>query len=91
MDISFPEKEIPYLRERLALGLPTYTTRISDEFGKYHLNCCYTTDWGDVIAILEIKEYESDLHPFYNELTPEQQVQIEGYRCQVLKIAKVYF
>ena len=50
------------------------------EIGKYKVGELYTTPWGDVLKIDEVKTYwkVSD-RPFYDELNDDEKIEISKY------------
>ena len=77
--ISFPDDEIPGLKAEFEKGRAFYTTRISDEQGKYREGDVLLTPWGDRAIVVEVRTF-TDIkdHPFYDELRPDWVEQIEG-------------
>ena len=76
--MNFPKNELRAYRLRMALGLPTYTTRVSSERGKYFVGQIVDSPLGK-LRIEEVRAYNSwDKHPFHNELTSAQKAQILG-------------
>ena len=77
--MEFPKNEWYKYRLRLAQGLPSYTTRVSSEQGKYKVGDVHSSPFG-LIHIDEVRSYKQGVekHPFYNELTNYQKGQILG-------------
>lgn len=77
--ISFPTDEHVTLNARLSQGKPIYTTRVSNEVGKYQLDEVYKSNFGN-LKIASVKHIEAlREHPFYFELTDDQIAEIEKY------------
>lgn len=78
MHMNFPNNELAAYRNRLDFGLPTYTTRVSAERGRYHVGQIVSSPLGR-LHIIEVRTFnEGDLHPFNDELTLDQRQQIHG-------------
>ena len=78
MHMNFPNNELAAYRNRLEFGLPTYTTRVSAERGRYHVGQIMSSPLGQ-LHIIEVRTFnEGDLHPFNDELTSDQRQQIHG-------------
>ena len=76
--MDFPKNELLAYRVRMALGLPTYTTRVSAERGKYRVGQAVDSPLGQ-LRITEVRAFnDGDPHPFDSELTPAQRRQIRG-------------
>jgi hypothetical protein len=76
--MDFPKNELMAYRLRIALGLPTYTTRVSAERGKYRVGQVVDSPHGK-LRIDEVHAFEGGSpHPFDRELTPGQRQQIRG-------------
>jgi hypothetical protein len=76
--MDFPENELFAYRLRLKLGVPTYTTRVSAERGKYSKGQVVDSPFGELV-IDEVRSFnDGDPHPFDRELTPSQRKQIRG-------------
>lgn len=77
--ISFPTEEHASLNARLSQGKTIYSTRVSNEVGKYHLDEVYKSHFG-TLKITSIKHITAlKEHPFYFELTENQRAEIEKY------------
>jgi len=75
-EISFPQSEWGSLRSRLNSGKDIYTTRISNERGKYHRGDQLSSTFG-MLEVVSVQQGRGvDSHPFKNELTPAQLKQI---------------
>lgn len=78
--ISFPKKEYKDYLKRLNKGQFIYTTRVSNEVGKYHLHQVYDSIFG-ALKVISIKHFHTLYdHPFYEELTKEQKKEIDAYQ-----------
>lgn len=89
-EISFPENEHKDLEKRLKKDKGIYTTRISNEKGKYKENEEYMTPWGHkvkVVNVVQLKGIEN--HPFIDELTEEQKNQIGNHKYDLVRLEKV--
>jgi hypothetical protein len=76
--MDFPKSELESYRKRLSKGLPTYTTRISAEQGKYIANEIVNSPFGR-IKINQVTSYKAgSKHPFEKELSPGQLASIKG-------------
>ena len=76
--MDFPKNELLAYKRRMAIGLPTYTTRVSAERGRYHAGQVVASPLGQ-LRITEVRAFnDGDPHPFDSELTPAQRRQIRG-------------
>ncbi len=72
--ISFPKREHDSLQSRLAKGQPIFTTRVSDERGRYKTGQVLATPWGDAVKVTRVQRGETlDDHPHKEELNKAQQ------------------
>lgn len=77
--IEFPLDEHEAYKKRLDQNKTIYTTRISDEVGKYALNEVYSSPFGE-LKVISIEHFDTIFeHPFYRELTSEQIGEIEKF------------
>ncbi len=84
--ISFPENEIETLKTQLVI----YTTRTQEEYGKYRLNHTYVTPWNLTYRVTAITRYEHlKDHPFLNELTQEQKLEIGSNPFELIKLSQL--
>lgn len=78
--MSFPEEEHQKLKERLDLGKNVFTTRVSDEQGKYSKGDIVSTPWGQKLEVKSVRTLDGvRQHPFFSELTPEQKKTLSAY------------
>lgn len=76
--INFPKQEYIECEKRLQKNGVLYTTRISNEQGKYILNNKYISPFG-VVKIISLEHYNTlEQHPFYNELNDLQKKDISN-------------
>ena len=73
-EINFPKNELVSLKSRIRANLPVYTTRISDEVGKYSVGNIVRTNIDSLVLIIReiIRIDNLSEHPFLDELTTEQ-------------------
>lgn len=84
--ITFPKEEYESIRKDLDRNGYCYTTRVSNEIGKYAIGSLYKTPWGETIIIDGIKNYQKiSNHPFYNELSKSQIKLIAKYSEDIYK------
>lgn len=77
--ISFPKNEYNYYIQRLTNNKTIYTTRVSNEVGKYKMDVVYKSDFGN-LRVVFLKHYlKLSNHPFYNELNENQICEINKY------------
>jgi hypothetical protein len=74
--ITFPLKEICDLKARLNTTGKIGTTRISDEFGIYHVGDTVSSEFGLLQVTHVISGKKLADHPYYNELTQEWKIKI---------------
>ena len=84
--ITFPAEEISQLQGKDCL----ITTRVSQEYNRYHLGEILQTPWGQlyiVSQVLKLKHVKD--HPHYSKLTNEQIQLISKYkRIDVITLKK---
>lgn len=84
--MTFPEDEYLSVRNRLNEGKLCYTTRVYKELDKYKEGLEYNTPWNQPIVVNQIQRFNKIAdHPFYNELTSEQQDEIYIYSEKIGK------
>lgn len=92
-EMLFPEDELYALRERVKRKNPIYTTRVSDEVGKYFVgNLVRTNISPTVLIVREIITLDSlGEHPWLNELTRAQKEEIAQYDppYELIKLERV--
>lgn len=77
--IDFPSNEYESYSKRISDGKEIYTTRVSNEVGKYEENKIYDSPFGK-LKVTFFKHFDNlDEHPFYNELTENQLREINLY------------
>ena len=75
--IDFPKSEQNDLKKRLKDDKEIYTTRVSDEQGKYEKDDILQSPLGK-LKVKEVKTYKKlEDHPFIDELTDKQKKQID--------------
>ncbi len=81
--IDFPKNEHKDYKKRLSENKIIYTTRVSNEVGKYKINKIYNSSFGK-LKVTYFKHF-SDIkdHPFYNELK-EKQIKILSKKKSIL-------
>lgn len=78
-NIEFPEDEYDAYKKRLDANQIIYTTRVSSEVNKYIINQVYTSVFGK-LKVVYLKHFTNlDSHPFLNELSEKQILEIEEY------------
>lgn len=83
--ISFPQNEIEELKGKRAI----YTTRIKEDYEKYHEKDLVKTPWGDTYMVVQRFDYlDVDSHAFVTELSEAQKEAIRGKEYCVLKLYK---
>ena len=90
--ISFPEDEIESIKSYLKNNKSVYTTRVSNEYGKYRVGDIVKTSWNEYLNVFEIKEFaDITSHPFYSELTDDQILLLKQYnKFQLIKLIPAY-
>lgn len=77
--ISFPIEELDDLKKRLDDNKDIYTTRVSNEVGKYKLHEEYESPLGR-LKVISLEHFEDiNDHPFINELNEKQKKEIIKY------------
>ncbi len=77
--ITFPENEYEDYQKRLNTNKIIYTTRVSNEVGKYQKEKFYNSIFGQ-LKVVYLKHFEKiEEHPFYSELKEEQIKVIKKY------------
>ena len=78
--ISFPKSEHKSIKNRLNTLGYCYTTRVSEEVGKYKVGGLYVAPWGDVLKIDEVRKYRKVRErPFYDEMSEDEKTKIRKY------------
>ena len=76
LKIDFPKEEIPTLKNQDRI----ITTRVSDDYDKYHVGDIVRTPWNTVYKIVDRKDFANIKdHPYYKELTIKQRSKISRY------------
>jgi len=88
--ITFPISEHPALIQRLKNNQQIITTRVSDEFNKYHVGNIVKSDLNYNLKVLKIKSFKNiKNHPYFNELNKNQISIIQKYpQFQVIWLKK---
>ncbi len=77
--IDFPQEELTEYKKRLHENKIIYTTRVSNEVGKYQKEKIYNSCFGK-LKVTYFKHFENiNDHPFYNELKEHQINEINSY------------
>lgn len=77
--IDFPKNEYEDYGKRLSENKIIYTTRVSNEVGKYRKEKIYNSCFGK-LKVIYFKHFENiNAHPFYNELKEQQINEINLY------------
>jgi len=77
--IEFPENEYEDYRKKLNENKTIYTTRVSNEVGKYKKDKIYNSYFGK-LKVIYCKHFENiNEHPFYNELKEKSIKEINSY------------
>ena len=77
--IDFPKNEYKDYKKRLSENKTIYTTRVSNEVGKYKKEKIYNSSFGK-LKVIYFKHFENiNEHPFYNELKEQQINEINLY------------
>ena len=75
-EISFPKDEIPKLKKQKTF----VTTRVSDDYDKYHRGDVVITPWNVKYRIIKRINIDNiKKHPYYNELTEDQKKFLSKY------------
>jgi hypothetical protein len=71
--IYFPKNELKKIKKELHDNKKIITTRVKDDFDKYHKNDIVKTEWGQLLIVTNVKTYDNILkHPYYDKLTKTQ-------------------
>lgn len=87
--IDFPQEEHEPLMQQFDHFGFAYTTRVSEEVGKYEVGNILETPWGRRVRVSEIQEHSGiDSHPFLEQLTDKQRESISAYdgKYEVIKL-----
>ncbi len=77
--IDFPTEEYESLLKRINDNQIIYTTRVSSEVNKYFVNVVYNSPFGE-LKVIELKHFTNiKEHPFLNELSEAQVLEINKY------------
>lgn len=77
--IEFPECEYDAYQQRLDENKVIYTTRVSNEVGRYEVNKIYDSYFGK-LKVISLEHFDDiDEHPFYQELNKDQIDEINCY------------
>ncbi len=80
MVIDFPKEEHKALKAQFEKYGFAYTTRVSDEIGKYTVGQIFEVPWNRRVRVSEITAYESlEDHPHLDEISEEQKRLISKY------------
>ena len=78
--ITFPTSEWTSIQHRLETQGDVFTTRVSNELGKYKKGDILITPWGETVIVESVKRLNSlESHPFYRELTTKQKQVLSQY------------
>jgi len=86
--MKFPRNEVESLVARLEKNKPIFTTRISDEQGKYREGHLVRVNfWDEPLKIISITTKKSiRSHPFLDELTEKQIEEISGHTYDIIEL-----
>lgn len=80
--IDFPKNEYEDYRKKLSENKIIYTTRVSNEVGKYRKEKIYNSCFGK-LKVIYFKHFENiSEHPFYTELKEQQINEINLYKSE---------
>lgn len=92
-EMLFPENELDQLRNRLDKKKPIYTTRVSDEVGRYNKGNLVRTNISPTVLIVKEIIVLNNLfeHPWINELSVSQRREISEYDppYELIKLERV--
>jgi hypothetical protein len=80
LNIDFPIDEHDDLLRRIKSNKNIYTTRVSEECGKYKLGDAYGSNLGCDLKVVNIEIFNDlEEHPFLDELTEKQIDELENF------------
>jgi hypothetical protein len=89
--ITFPHHEWSSILDRLASGKTIFTTRISNELGKYTIGDIVRAPWGQHFIVVNVKRYNNVMtHPFKNDLTPMQLTLLSNQVQDVIELDELW-
>jgi hypothetical protein len=80
LNIDFPIDEHDDLLRRIKSNKNIYTTRVSEECGKYKLGDTYGSNLGFDLKVINIELFNDlEEHPFLDELTEKQIDELDNF------------